>query len=578
MLNTTYVRVGGQFSYIYISQNALVFDGNGGYCVVSDTYSYVYFSSYAYYKDQIFSFGGGFNQGSNPIFSIGTYNFYTIDMKEICSSCNCTALCSKGTYTKDNQCIECERGHYSEIMGSTSCTPCPPGTFNSNYGSSSYRQCYPCPEGTFTSKYGSAKCNDCPSNVDCPAGSKKPSKVHYAQEYYSLQPKMYSPGNNDFSFYFIIAVANFSILVIIFVLSINKIRTKLRFLDIFSDMHNHSYESPMVMTKNNFGGFFAIVFAAVTIIFVGSSVIDYTYNNIQETKALVPLIVLEDYNTQISSDKLIVESTLVGYGGECGVNGKCNENILIDYANLKGTYFYYKCAFVENSVCVITIIFHNFEILGKASIFINSKEKLSYTSAIFINVTTNSSIPNEISSIKNELYASKNYVFYGMDSSEFYYTITPSLFVSESSKWPSRSMGFHISSEELPLKGTQCLEVDLPISAEVKVLINLYKSNSGLYTQRLLKQSIFILASGILGSVFGIMSAIASLMNFLEDKYLNIAKIRDKKIDFYAIASKRQIIKSSYFGIRKNSSKSAKNKLKNRVLPLNDDESTFFNK
>lgn len=165
---------------------------------------------------------------------------------------------------------------------------------------------------------------------------------------------------------------------------------------------------------------------------------------------------------------------------------------------MKGSLLQYKCTKVGDYTCSVAIICNNCTLLEEASILITSREKTSYATFLYANVTSDSSIPNEISSIKNKLYPSENYIFIGSEASTFYYTITPSLSTSESSNWPSKRTGYHISSDKPPMKGSQSLIIDLSITCGLKVLIILYKSDTGLVTQRLLKQSILIFISGII--------------------------------------------------------------------------------
>lgn len=567
MLNDTYVSIGGQNFLADSSQNFAVYYPDNTICLSYSLVENVYSSAYAYYKDLVYSFGGGYFQGSTAVFLFGNYNFYYLKMKEICLDCPCDAMCSKGTYRKSQGCSPCEKGHYSEIMGSKSCLPCPPGTYNSKKGSSSYRQCYPCPAGTFNSKYGAAKCYDCPSALDCPFGSKNPTKLHHSTEYSSDQPKMYTPAYNTISNYYITGVVIFFCIVAIGIFSVKKFRNNLRYIDIYSNMHNHELLVPMIMKKTNIGGFFTVIFIAATMVYFGTSIIEYYYNNIQETKALVPLIVLENDVDEFTTEIFRVTCTLVGYNGECGVEKVCNSQIFINITGLSSSSFEYECEIVDKILCTVSILCKNCVQVERGSVLINFKEKLSYASAIYVNITSNSSIPNEKSSIQNELYASENNVLIGSEANEFYYTTTPSLFVSESSKWPTQLTGYHVSSEQYPLRGSECLGVDLPVSAELKVMIYLYKSNSGLYTKRLFKQSVLLLISSVIGSVFGIMSGVASFMSFIEDQYIILSKTRAKKKKMNDIKFQRHEICSSYFGIRKKLTKG----FGNRVIPINDE-------
>ncbi|OMJ80673.1 hypothetical protein SteCoe_19006 [Stentor coeruleus] len=548
MLNNTYVKVGGQTWLLELSGEADVFQPNGSIYQYPYYFSYVYFSAFTYHRDRIYSFGGGLSQARFPVFLSGTYDFYYIDMKEICFEGACDPLCSKGTYKSDQGCIECKPGSYSEIMGSEKCNLCPIGTYNANTGGSSFRQCLPCPEGTFNDKPGSSICFECPAGLNCPAGSKKPYKIKITNDYSSIQPKMYISPNNSISFIYILTVIGFSLLLITITLLVFNLRTKLGLIDLYTDKHNYKLHKPMILTKNKIGGFFSLVFLVIAIIFVGSSIIEYKTNNIQETKALVPLIILEESVENFIANKLEATSTFVGYGGSCGVNNTCNEKIFINTTNLYGSSFKYSCEISENDACIVKVTCYDCELRGGASIFINSKEKLSLASEIYVNITSDSSIPNEISSIRNEIYASKNYVFIGSKASEFYYTLTPSLFRSQSSNWQGEITGYHVSTEEFPLPGSQSLDIDLPISAEFKIMIYLYKSNSGLFTDRIFKQSVLILISGILGSVFGIMGAIAGVMKFIEGQHLNITENFINKTNFSDIRNKRKLIQHVNFG------------------------------
>ncbi|OMJ77429.1 hypothetical protein SteCoe_22988 [Stentor coeruleus] len=547
LLNDTFVKVGGQQWLIELSGDATIFKPDGSMYWYPDTFAYVYFSAFTYYRDRIYSFGGGSCQGLLPIFIYGSYDFYYIDMKEICSTGECNPICSKGTYKSDQGCIECEPGSYSEIMGSEICKLCPIGTYNSIKGGSSYRQCLPCPEETFNSKPGSSLCFECPAGFNCPAGSKQPNKINISDDYSSVQPKMYSSDDNSINLIYILVVMTVFLFLIIIVLSISNFKNKLNLIDFYIDKHNYNLNEPMILTKNQTGGFFSLIFLIIAIIFVGSSIIEYKINNIQETKALVPLIILEENSKIFTADKLEIECTLIGYRGDCEENYVCNPKIFINITNLYGS-FKHSCKASDNEECVIKLTCYNCELRGGASIFINSKEKLSYASKIYVNITSDSSIPNEISSIRNELYASKKYVFIGSEASKFYYTLTPSLFKSQSSMWKSELTGYHVSSEQFPLHGSQSLDIDLPISAELKVIIFLYKSGLGLFTDRIFKQSVLIFISGILGSVFGILGSLAGIMRFYEGKYNSLMQNFLNRKSFYDIKNKRRMIHHTNFG------------------------------
>lgn len=101
----------------------------------------------------------------------------------------------------------------------------------------------------------------------------------------------------------------------------------------------------------------------------------------------------------------------------------------------------------------------------------------------------------------------------------------------------------------------------LPVNAGIKIFIYMSKSNSGLYTQRLLKQSYFILMSSVIGSIFGIMSFTGFFMELNENLILKFLKKTAKIKSFLSIIFKRKEISSIHFGNVKKSRKLKKSNI-----------------
>lgn len=69
------------------------------------------------------------------------------------------------------------------------------------------------------------------------------------------------------------------------------------------------------------------------------------------------------------------------------------------------------------------------------------------------------------------------------------------------------------------------------------------KINSGLYTQRLLKQDYLILISNAMGSVFGVISSKGLFVELVEDFFLNFCKNKAKtKVLSPIICSEKKLV------------------------------------
>ncbi|OMJ89070.1 hypothetical protein SteCoe_8896 [Stentor coeruleus] len=539
-LYDTVLSIGGVFMQVTAKNEVMIIKNS---TLSIDTIpNYVHSSNYIHYKSSIYSFGGGSNFDDFIVPSLASSLFFSIDLNDICQNNNCTVLCSSGTYKINNTCNECSPGYYAEGKGNNKCFPCPSGTYNRNYGASSSRQCYPCPIGSFSSIPGSARCLDCPHSQLCPTGSKDPAIQLLRESTKSVQPSIYTPntGGNSLTYQIITGIILCSALFLF--ISIEKTRKYLNIVDIYKDKHNYNLYQPMSLQKTFYGGFFSLIFLSLVIILIGSTLIEYDQNNIIENKGFVPLLVLETKVPKFSATLLYIYTSFEGYGDSCSHNNTCNSNINIEYSNIKGSSISYTCELSQLKTCKISIKCIDCTIYIGAQVIISLSERLSYASGIEINITSDSSLPDSISSLVYSLYPLPNYVFIGSKASEFFFTIISSYFTSESSRWDSEKTGYHISSEFPPISGSQFLNSELAIASGIKAQINLDINSSGLLTQRLLKQTWLYFLSGMLGSIFGIQGAVGAVMRICEQYCVSILNKKNMKRNFINIKRKRKLL------------------------------------
>ncbi|OMJ89069.1 hypothetical protein SteCoe_8895 [Stentor coeruleus] len=545
LLGDTVVTIGGRLWQITGFYDVNIFK-NSSYLLHIP--QFVYSSNYVYYKSSIYSFGGGSSLGNFVISSLANSQFFSIDLNDICIDNLCIPLCSSGTYQTESSCQECSPGYYSEGKGNKKCLPCPIGTYNQNYGASSSRQCYPCPQNSFSSNPGSAKCYDCSYGSSCPAGSTGPFAKSLTQSTYSIQPPIYSTKNFEkITLVYQVIVGFISLGVFVSVLSIAKIKKYIYMIDFYKDYHNYTVNEPMMIKKTFYGGFYSLILISLVVIVIGISIIQYDQNNIIENKSFVSLLVLEAKAVRFSSSLFYISTSFNDYGDACSYKKICSSSIIIEIYNIKGSSITYSCELSPVKSCIIIIKCSDCTISAGAEVRISASERLSYASSIEVNITSDSSIPDSISSLAYSLNPLPNYVFIGSKPSEFYFTISPSLFTSESSKWESELTGYHISSEIPPNSGSQFLNIELPIASEIKVQIYLEINSSGLLTKRILKQTWINLVSGILGSIFGMQGAVGVVMMLNEEYSKYFSKKKLNKNNIISISKKRKMLALNVF-------------------------------
>ena len=525
------IRIGGEMWMLSPNKRVDVFaPGDGVVSLDWEMDMYIYAGASAYFNKSIYMFGGGTVIGKNLRSEVAHNLFLEIKVNEICDYAKCKAKCSPGTYERSGTCIVCPPGSFSSGIGNTECSICPSGTYNNNLGSTSAEQCLPCPEGTYNDAFGAKSCFDCPQEMYCPVGSKLPMDNVIYKTSDSVQPPLYKlPEVYHSMIIYQVLVSVPLFIVLILFLVIPRCRSRLRKLDMFDSQHNNKLNDYVITKKTLIGGCFSFLFVIGTFLLIGSTLISYFKDNINESKGLIPLVVLESEVSSISTKELSLQLWLDLYGGECEKNSECIPSIQVYLSELYCSNATYSCEMTSSNSCKIVIKCKNAEISTGSQISVSLTEKLSYASGIRINLTSSSSVPDQISSVFLSIKPSAGKVFIGSAASEFYFIATPSLFKSESNSWPSEETGYHISKGATSKIGNQVKPENLPSVSYLFVNVFIEKSTSGLLTLRTLKQDFIYFVSSILGSASGLFGIAGFVMSHFEKQIEKLIDRRNEK-------------------------------------------------
>jgi hypothetical protein len=417
-----------------------------------------------YFNSSMYVHGGTSPSGNKHRKNISTGTMMRFELNENCQDCNYP--CSPGAYFTGNECEICPAGTYQPDYGASSCIECPEGTASKQKGVSSSRQCFPCSNGYYASESGSKECSPCPEYFVCDVGSTTPSnEIKEKKDLSSVQPKLYSSdaGMVAYATFTIAVVCSLFGLVMILLYKTkesNVLKTLIK-IDLFNEKHNYLTDLPEIMylRKTPIGGLFSVLFLIAAVAFIVISVITFSLDNIVEQKALVPLVSLEEDYSQFKGD-FNITAEFGSYGGHCTSEGNsCHDQIVDLIIGIQSKSQELVC-YKYNSTCLVTLICKGCEIDPEVNVQYQLSEDQSYAEYIKVNVTSSSSIPDEISSIEQTLFVSGDKVFRGPVASELNFemtsSVTPSqIFESESSKWTSSETGFHIAASNLPVAGSE---------------------------------------------------------------------------------------------------------------------------
>ena len=477
----------------------------------------VYAPAYTYVGDQLFVYGGGGVYGSILLSYQASSEFFKFSLRESCTDCN--ILCSPGTYFSAlDTCTPCKKGTYNDQYGASECEKCPEGTENNVLGASSERQCYPCQEGFYTSSKGTAQCLKCLESYSCPVGSKSVYSSNITDSISSDQPAILKRNTAEadrIGSSIRTAVIIFGIFILLILLFTEKTRAIIKSIDTYNALHNYQLDVPMYRRKTFFGSVFTMIFIIIALVLVIQTLILYFMDNLSESKRLIPIVILEDTVDNFQAD-FDVKVTFYNYGGECSNDDEeCVSDFEVTLNMISRESYSLSCKKSGNN-CVFTLKCYTCEVNVESSILFALREPFSYSTAVGVKFTSDSSIPNEQSIISAVKAADSGSLFRGPDPTIFYFSLIPSFFEDDDGK----KTGYHVTTQATPDAGSMIIPEQFSYTSYQYVLLSVSRDLNALYTLRLITYSLFLLIMALIGSVIGIMNVIGGAMSFVESNYL----------------------------------------------------------
>jgi hypothetical protein len=130
------------------------------------------------------------------------------------------------------------------------------------------------------------------------------------------------------------------------------------------------------------------------------------------------------------------------------------EELTINMNNLLGELRNIQCM-SQNLACAVSFECINCKLINTGSISIELDEVDSYSTGISVEISSFSSIPDEYSTIITSLRSDQSLYLRGPNPSNFYFLMTPSLFLNDSGDWEKELKGYHVTKTQDPAKGSQ---------------------------------------------------------------------------------------------------------------------------
>ncbi|CAG9320892.1 LZTR1_7 [Blepharisma stoltei] len=532
VFNTFLISIGGEFEDYY-SCNFITLINITNF--ETETIEYMEDSLFShqssYFIDKLYVYGGSLSINSIMPGRLVSSILYKIAFNDS----RIRYPCSPGSYKVGPECKICPVGTYSENYDAPECEKCPVGTYLDRPGAASANLCIPCKYGSYTNVTGAGLCKQCPAGMECEIGSTSPSIKMSTNNEFNHQPEYYEGGTETVNKWVRFMEVLFSILSVILVLiavSSGKLSSWVAKADIYDDKHNEDNQ-PMYKRKTYIGGLFSLLTTLWAFFIVIQYILQQSYDNVIETKSLIPLLHLYQQAGKFSGD-ISVSLSLYNYGGTCVKNGSCAAGLSLTWMNTNSDQTIMECEFFDKN-CIVSTTCKNCEISTDASLVFNFTESSSYGSFFLVEVTADSAIPNEPSSYSVYAYPPKDKVMIGQNPNYVNFIMTPSLFLSDVSTWKNNQTGYLISLQNTKLGSSWTVD-EMAYYKYVSIVINFQTDTTGLLTARTINMDFMLFISTLFGSISGIVDLGGFLMEFFEQKLNEIKEKRSTKIELSHLA------------------------------------------
>ena len=145
----------------------------------------------------------------------------------------------------------------------------------------------------------------------------------------------------------------------------------------------------MVMkTRTTLIGGLASFLVYGTIIFLTiQALLYYFYDNIEEVKSLIPIVVLNEFVDTVKG-KMTIEVRFSDYGGQCVTEeNECMPEITYTKANMKGYFSKLSCE-TDGNICAVQLTCNKCILDTAAQILFSSRESNSHATSINVEVSS----------------------------------------------------------------------------------------------------------------------------------------------------------------------------------------------